>query len=129
MKTDESMVAPMKPIGITMGDPAGIGPEIIVKLLTQDIPWPCVIYGDSKWIERTARWLKIDCEIRSINNACEVMPEPSHAQTVSARSNRQILWVIDTFTVQDSLPIGQVTAQAGQSAYASVSRAIEDALS
>ena len=30
------------PIGITMGDAAGIGPEIILKLFDQGLPHPAV---------------------------------------------------------------------------------------
>ena len=41
-----------KPIGLTMGDAAGIGPELIVKLFQQGINVPCVVYGDGFSLQR-----------------------------------------------------------------------------
>ena len=41
-----------KPIGLTMGDAAGIGPELIVKLFQQGINVPCVVYGDGFSLRR-----------------------------------------------------------------------------
>ncbi|PJI52230.1 4-hydroxythreonine-4-phosphate dehydrogenase PdxA, partial [Methylobacterium radiotolerans] len=35
------------PVGITMGDAAGIGPEIVVKACAQGLGAPCVVYGDA----------------------------------------------------------------------------------
>ncbi|MFY3307383.1 4-hydroxythreonine-4-phosphate dehydrogenase PdxA, partial [Achromobacter ruhlandii] len=35
------------PVGITMGDAAGIGPEIVVKACAQGLNAPCVVYGDA----------------------------------------------------------------------------------
>ncbi|HHW17814.1 MAG TPA: 4-hydroxythreonine-4-phosphate dehydrogenase PdxA [Firmicutes bacterium] len=51
----------MKPVvGITMGDPAGIGPEITVKALSHpevyDISRPLVI-GDADYLQETVEWL------------------------------------------------------------------------
>lgn len=43
----------MKPLVITCGDPAGVGPEIIARWLrdtAQDIP-PCVVVGPASWLE------------------------------------------------------------------------------
>ena len=45
-------------IGLTMGDPAGIGPEIIVKaLLNQEIREICnsIVIGDLKLLQYTAK--------------------------------------------------------------------------
>jgi 4-hydroxythreonine-4-phosphate dehydrogenase len=33
-------------LALTMGDPCGVGPEIIVKSLAQPLPAPCVVVGD-----------------------------------------------------------------------------------
>jgi len=51
-------------IGITMGDPAGIGPEVIVKALQDaDVISLCrpVIFGDRGLLEREAAQLGISC--------------------------------------------------------------------
>ena len=45
-------------IGITMGDPTGIGPEIIVKALSTDEPFQAcrpVVFGDREALSRAAR--------------------------------------------------------------------------
>ncbi|MBV9080546.1 MAG: 4-hydroxythreonine-4-phosphate dehydrogenase PdxA [Elusimicrobia bacterium] len=45
-----------------MGDPAGIGPEIVLKALARpEVRRRCsaVVFGDRPWLERTARRLKI----------------------------------------------------------------------
>ena len=58
-------------IGITMGDPAGIGPEIIVKALSfQDIINSClpVVIGDIAVLRDTARDLGISGEINEIRS-------------------------------------------------------------
>lgn len=47
----------MSKIGITMGDPAGIGPELVVKLLSgrPDTSTAYVIYGDREVMERAIK--------------------------------------------------------------------------
>lgn len=47
-----------KPIGITMGDAAGIGPELIIKLFHQGLPAPAVVYGDMFSLNRALNMLK-----------------------------------------------------------------------
>jgi 4-hydroxythreonine-4-phosphate dehydrogenase len=53
-------------LAITMGDPAGIGPEIILKALVHpavyDICIPTV-YGDLEWMRRTARALRLEQQV------------------------------------------------------------------
>ena len=57
----------MKPkIGISMGDPAGIGPEIIIKTLAQKTIYDqCqpLIVGDAAVLERETQFLKIPLKI------------------------------------------------------------------
>ena len=60
----------MKPVlGITMGDAAGIGPEIIVKALAEktlyDIARP-VVFGDKKIMERAVKVIGAKLVCRSI---------------------------------------------------------------
>ena len=47
-------------LAITLGDPAGIGPEIIVKALRQaaDVSaWRCLVVGDARMIARASGWV------------------------------------------------------------------------
>jgi 4-hydroxythreonine-4-phosphate dehydrogenase len=58
-----------KNIGITMGDPAGIGPEIIVKaLLNQEIHEICnpIVIGDLKLLQYTAKKMKKNLKLQPI---------------------------------------------------------------
>lgn len=57
-------------IGITMGDPAGIGPEIIVKaLMNNEIHRTCspIIIGDLKVIEAAVRLFSSGIDIRGVD--------------------------------------------------------------
>src|SRR6266852_9632869 len=51
-------------IGITMGDPAGIGPEVVLKAVAEEeIRKVCVpvIIGDAQLLAHTARTLDLQC--------------------------------------------------------------------
>ena len=56
-------------MAITLGDPSGIGPEVIIKAINnlypnkKDLP---IIVGDYKTLEKTALDLKIDFEFEII---------------------------------------------------------------
>ncbi|MFQ6689930.1 4-hydroxythreonine-4-phosphate dehydrogenase PdxA, partial [Bordetella pertussis] len=50
------MTAPL-PVGITMGDAAGIGPEIIAKACAQGLGAPAVVYGDPAIMRRATELL------------------------------------------------------------------------
>ena len=58
-------------IGITMGDPAGIGPEIIVKAVTQEticrqaIP---LVIGDGATLDRAKGYVGMKVPIRRIES-------------------------------------------------------------
>src|SRR6185295_2294717 len=51
-------------IGITMGDPAGIGPEVVLKAVAEAEITACcqpVIIGDAQLLAHTARTLDLQC--------------------------------------------------------------------
>src|ERR671939_835984 len=51
-------------IGITMGDPAGIGPEVVLKAVAEEEVRKCcvpVIIGDAQLLAHTARTLDLTC--------------------------------------------------------------------
>src|SRR5512137_1599183 len=61
-------------IGITMGDAAGVGPEIIVKaLMDKKIYGLCrpVIIGDGHAMEKAAAIVKAPVTVRRIGNVAE----------------------------------------------------------
>jgi len=57
------------PLGITMGCPAGIGPEIIIKAFAANPEWllspPAVVIGDMNILKRASKALDINIPIKS----------------------------------------------------------------
>lgn len=109
-------MAHQAPLAITVGDPAGIGPEIILKLFAQGLETPCVVYGDLGWLRKTAEDLKLPLTLRAA--------APDHELPGRA----EVLVVQAGDPVPRDLPVGQVSALAGLSAYAALQKAIDDAL-
>lgn len=106
-----------KPIvGITMGDAAGIGPEIIVKALADPAVYqmcrPLVI-GDAKMLERA----------NSITGAGLSVSRVSDAGT--AKYEHGVIDCLDLDLLPEDLPFGQVSAQAGDAAFRFLEKAIE----
>lgn len=107
----------MKPIAITMGDPAGIGAEIVLKLAAEvrDVV-PLVVVGDAGVLRRTRDHLRMHVSLREVSSPAEAAGLRGH------------LSVISTSRVRDDLPVGVVSAEAGQAAYDAVAAAIGYAL-
>ena len=71
-----------KKIAVTIGDPAGVGPEIVIKALTQypdlyetSIP---IVFGHKAIMEKYSALMKVDAEfvqMNSLNNISEAGPE------------------------------------------------------
>ena len=59
----------LNPLGITMGCPAGIGPEIIIKAFAGNPEWllspPAVVIGDMNILKRASKALDINIPIKS----------------------------------------------------------------
>ncbi|MES4905539.1 MULTISPECIES: 4-hydroxythreonine-4-phosphate dehydrogenase PdxA [unclassified Streptomyces] len=111
---------PLPLIAVTMGDGAGIGPEVIVPgLLDQDTLRRCrpVVIGDAARLRQAARLRGLDCEIVSVSG-------PEEAEFTPGRVN-----VIDLDLLPADLPWGQLSAVAGDAAYQYVRVAAELAMS
>lgn len=111
-----------KVIGITMGDPAGIGPEITVKALSSpelyDRCRPIVI-GDASVMEAAVKIVKKEGEVR-IHRIY---------RTEDALFRYGVIDVYDLKLLNaDKLKRGQVSAEAGEAAFSSVKKVIELAL-
>ncbi|WP_033365524.1 4-hydroxythreonine-4-phosphate dehydrogenase PdxA [Bordetella sp. FB-8] len=105
------------PLGITMGDAAGIGPEIIVRCFTQGLPAPAVVYGDAGTMRRAAALLGRNIEIIEIAG-------PEHARCAPGT----IEVVACSPALPASLAPGKVDADAGRGAYDYLCAAIDDAM-
>ncbi|MBB4274866.1 4-hydroxythreonine-4-phosphate dehydrogenase PdxA [Rhizobium mongolense] len=105
-----------KPIGITMGDPCGIGPEIIARVFADGLPEQAVVIGDAKVMERAVRLLNLPLQVQPIASVDNALPDSG------------LIAVLNVSDLPDDLPIGQVDARAGRASYNYVVRAIDEAL-
>ncbi len=107
-------------IGISMGDPAGIGPEIVAKALAQkEVYEVCLplVTGDAATIEQAVKIAKVDLKVHPIDNVSE------------ARFEYGIMDVIDLKNViLNELVRGKVSAMAGKAAFEAVKKLIELAM-
>jgi 4-hydroxythreonine-4-phosphate dehydrogenase len=99
----------MKPrIAITMGDPAGIGPEIIVKALAEDevarLCQPLVI-GHPGRLRQAAAIVGSPTPIREIACVAQIDPQAD------------VIWCLAACDVPADLPWGRVSASAGEAAF------------
>ena len=99
-------------IAVTMGDAAGIGPEIIVGALTGEDPFPAPSSSATP-------------------SACAAPPRCSGSRSRSSRSSRPAEAVpegaiacIDLDVIDADLPFGELSAQAGEGAYRAIERAV-----
>ncbi|MDD3757052.1 MAG: 4-hydroxythreonine-4-phosphate dehydrogenase PdxA [Advenella sp.] len=127
----ESLQQAALPLGITMGDAAGIGPELVVKLFANGLPAPAVVYGDTGSLARAAGFLALPQvhirEFASMNNYLQESLT-GHVAT-PATSDAVVIPVINCAPpIPASLPLGQVSKEAGQGAYAYLCQAIDDAM-
>jgi 4-phospho-D-threonate 3-dehydrogenase / 4-phospho-D-erythronate 3-dehydrogenase len=107
-------------IGITMGDPASIGPEIALKAVIKDeIKDLCnpILIGDANVFRRTSKSLKLD------NNVVAIQ------EVEKATFSNSSINVFDLKNVDVKLlEMGKVSPMAGNAAFFTVKKAIELAM-
>jgi 4-hydroxythreonine-4-phosphate dehydrogenase len=107
-------------VAVTMGDAAGIGPEVIVPALldeaTRGFCTPVVI-GDAKRLRLAADILGIDADIAVVESVAEAEQSPRRIN------------VIDLGLIPADLPWGELSAVAGHAAYEYIRVAAELAVS
>jgi 4-hydroxythreonine-4-phosphate dehydrogenase len=103
-------------IGITMGDPAGVGPEIIVKSFghaeLRDWCRPLVI-GDASRLREAARIVGSSLPVKVV------------ADLAAAKFAPGAIDCIDLGGLPANLPWGKLAAAAGDAAYRYIARAVE----
>ncbi|GAB5080791.1 4-hydroxythreonine-4-phosphate dehydrogenase PdxA [Arthrobacter sp. AD-310] len=101
--------APSLPyVAVTMGDGAGIGPEVIVPaVLDQGILQECrpVVVGDALRLRQAAEIVGVDADIQVIQNVEDAVFTPGRVN------------VIDLNLLPEDLPWGQLSPVAGHAAY------------
>ena len=112
----------MKPIAITLGDPCGIGPEIILKAFAAGLPAPAVVVGDPALLEREAVRLRLPLAIRTIASADALATADADA-TGGTLAPSAAVPVLATTALPEDLPVGSIDVRAGDAAYRYVARA------
>ena len=111
----------MKPIlAITMGDPAGIGPEIIVRALNHRETYEqCrpIVTGDAAIMRQAVQLLGYDLQVNAVNNVAD------------ARFQYGTIDVYDLQCVDlSTFEFGKVQPQCGNAAFQYIKKAIELAM-
>jgi 4-phospho-D-threonate 3-dehydrogenase / 4-phospho-D-erythronate 3-dehydrogenase len=103
-------------IALTMGDPAGIGPEVIVKAFQDEtipLQFQALVIGDVRLLQKTAKKYAPEILIHSINK-----PEEGHYQPCT-------IDVIDLKNVPESISIGRSSAEGGRVSYEAIKVAVD----
>jgi len=110
----------MEPIiALTLGDPAGIGPEIIVKAFQDEllsIDNQILVIGDAELLKKTAKQIAPEILIHPVTS-----PQEGWYQTCT-------IDVIDLNNVPEALPMGQPSTEGGKASYEAIQKAVELAL-
>lgn len=104
-------------VGITMGDPSGVGPEIIVKALSDEtILEKCIplVIGDGKILSAQAEDLGMTGNIKAINDPSEL----ARCESI------QVLSLTDL----ENINKGKVSAEAGHASGLYIKKAVELAM-
>lgn len=112
-----------KPIvGITMGDPAGNGPEITVKALAHADIYDCcrpIVVGDAKMIEQAAGFVgRSDITVHRCEKVSDAVFTPGTIDVLH----------MDLIADVKAFPIGQVSVEGGNAAFQCVKKVIELAM-
>ncbi|SEI87929.1 4-hydroxythreonine-4-phosphate dehydrogenase [Bhargavaea ginsengi] len=108
-------------IGITMGDAAGVGPEIILKSLQHsemhDICRP-VIIGDMSMLERAKTFVGSEVPVRAI----------TEDELTDLAEDSGTVYCLDLDLLPADLPVGKVSPEAGHAAFEYLATAIRLAM-
>ena len=103
-------------LGITMGDPAGVGPEITAKALSRpEVAASCraLVVGDAATMAATLELLRSPLALHAVRAPAECTYAPGTLECLD-------LGNVDV----GALPRGAVSAEAGRAAYAYIERAV-----
>lgn len=103
-------------IGITVGDPAGIGPEIVLKALHRQDSIRPLVYADRVILEQTRDLLKLDLDLNPVES-----PEEGKYESGT-------IDYFDPGVLNEPITYGKVSADGGQAGYEYLDRAITHAL-
>jgi 4-hydroxythreonine-4-phosphate dehydrogenase len=107
---------PDRVVAVTMGDPAGVGPEIVAKVLAARPQVQAVVVGDAAILRRAIGLLDLPLELNLVDRPRDSAFAPGTIDLVAASE------------LPDDLPFGELDERAGDAAYRYVRRAVELAL-
>jgi 4-hydroxythreonine-4-phosphate dehydrogenase len=110
------MSDPRPIVAITMGDPAGVGLEVIAKSFARPeihSQVRALVVGNRRRIEKAARVAGVTLEVRAIETPRGASWQPG------------IVPCIEAATVPDELPFGKLSPVAGEAAYRCIRRAVD----
>lgn len=105
------------PLAFTLGDAAGVGPELIVRLFSLGLPHPAVVYGDIGILARTCQALGLATQLQV--KALDHPGAGTKGGTIGVLNRWQAL--------PPDLAAGRMDARAGRGAYEYLCHAIDDA--
>lgn len=110
----------IKPVlGITMGDAAGVGPEIIVKALMDkhiyEISHP-VVFGDAKIMQRAIKIIGAEL-------TCNIIQNPEEGKFTYG-----VIDIVDLANLPADLPFAKIDGRAGKAAYEYIEKAVHFAM-
>lgn len=101
---------------ITMGDPAGVGPEVVVKALAQDAVRerlrPLVV-GDARRLSQAAALTGLSTTVQALASAQE------------AEFQSDVIECLDLDLVPADLPFGKLSSVAGEAAYQCIAESVK----
>ncbi|GAA4477202.1 4-hydroxythreonine-4-phosphate dehydrogenase PdxA [Gluconacetobacter asukensis] len=102
-----------RPLAVTMGDPAGIGPEIVARMfLRRPVQRHWIVVGDPLVMRHALAALDPAARVRRITISAE------------ARFDDDVLNVLASSEGVSLPPIGRISAESGRAAYAAIIAAI-----
>jgi len=106
-------------IAVTLGDPAGVGPEVVVRALAGERPVPCrpVAIGSRRVVERALATCHLSTPVRAVDSPAQASGEAGAIELID----------IDNVDLA-SLEMGKIQAQCGRAAFESIERAAHLAL-
>lgn len=104
----------MKPLAITLGDPAGIGAEVVFKALRDLPPLAVRIYGSLELTRRALDMVSVDLPLLAVER--------------DERSDHEAVFIDIGGKASGDPVIGRVDAECGRIALASIETAVDDIL-
>lgn len=117
--TAEAAARRLPRVAVGMGDPAGVGPEIVVKALSDPAVYQAcvpVVIGDARVLAQAPGWRGGEPRIVRIAEVEEARPEPG------------VVYLLDLANVPSSVKPAEVSAEGGRASVEYLTRGVELAM-